>query len=67
MLLKDERERRFYSTVCVALGSIYVKGGKTNFLVSCRCVGIGMRVCKAQKVEGVTNLAGNYINMSSSL
>jgi len=30
MLLKDERGRRFYSTVCVALGSIYVKGGKTN-------------------------------------
>jgi len=51
----------------VALGSIYMRVQKTNPLVSCGCVGIGMRVCEAQKVEGVTNLAGNYINMSSFL
>ena len=55
------------SKFCVAVGSVYMRGEKTNPLVSCGCVGIGMSVCEAQKVEGVTNLAGNYINMSSSL
>ena len=42
-----------YSTVCVAVGSRCMRGEKTNPLVSCGCVGMGMRVCEGQKVEGV--------------
>ena len=32
-----------YSTVCVAVGSVCMRGEKTKRL-SCGCVGIGMRV-----------------------
>ena len=41
-----------YSKFCVEVGSIYVKGAKTNPLVSCGCVGLGMRVCEAQGTKG---------------
>ena len=44
-----------------------MKVQKTNPLVSCGCVGLGMRVCEVQGLKGVSNLARSYINMSSSL
>ena len=51
-----------YTKFCEAVGSIYVKGGKTNPL-SCGCVGISVRMSEAQGLKGVTKLARSYIDI----
>ncbi len=59
----SKRKALLFNSLCGYRLCVY-DGRKTNPLVSCGCVGLGMRVCEAKKVEGVEGVL-DYVSLNT--